>query len=182
MKKGVQKLLVMGISYTVIGFFFQLLLVNLLWASETKAQKISKIGDVFVHVELQDNTLGETFRMLESMTSFKFVYDKKDPFLMDRVSLEKRAISVEDLLVKIATDARLSFKQINNNITVNEHVEGRADTNETGDLALPITGRVTDQNGEPVPGVTVSVPGTSIGTATDLEGQYSLDVPEGATL
>lgn len=39
-----------------------------------------------------------------------------------------------------------------------------------------------DKDGIPIPGVTVSVPGTTIGTATDLEGRYSLDVPEGATL
>src|SRR5690606_8112663 len=45
-----------------------------------------------------------------------------------------------------------------------------------------ITGTVTDQNGEPLPGVTVSVEGTTIGTATDLDGKYSLSVPEGATL
>ena len=45
-----------------------------------------------------------------------------------------------------------------------------------------ITGTVTDQNGDPVPGVTVSVPGTTVGTATDLDGKYSLTVPEGSTL
>src|SRR5690606_10250439 len=45
-----------------------------------------------------------------------------------------------------------------------------------------ITGTVTDQNGEPLPGVTVSVPGTTTGTATDLDGKYSLSVPEGSTL
>lgn len=47
---------------------------------------------------------------------------------------------------------------------------------------VTVTGTVTDENGEAIPGVTVSVPGTSIGTATDLDGNYSLTVPEGATL
>ena len=45
-----------------------------------------------------------------------------------------------------------------------------------------ITGTVTDESGAPIPGVTVSIPGTSTGTATDLDGKYSLSVPEGATL
>ncbi len=52
--------------------------------------------------------------------------------------------------------------------------------------ALPeevtVTGTVRDQQGDPIPGVTVSVPGTGIGTATDLDGRYSLTVPDGSTL
>jgi len=47
---------------------------------------------------------------------------------------------------------------------------------------IKVSGTVTGENGEPIPGVTVSVPGTSIGTATDLEGNFTLDVPEGSTL
>ncbi|HLU90120.1 MAG TPA: SusC/RagA family TonB-linked outer membrane protein, partial [Cyclobacteriaceae bacterium] len=45
-----------------------------------------------------------------------------------------------------------------------------------------IRGTVTDERGEPIPGVTVSMSGTGIGTATDMDGWYSLSVPEGATL
>src|SRR5690606_13132886 len=150
-----------------IGFFFQLLFVNLLWASETKAQKIKDIREDFVKLEMQEKTLGETFKILEDITPYNFVYDKKDPFLNDKLSLEKKAISIEDLLVKIATDSRLSFKQINNNVTVNEHSENREKATEIVDLFIDVSGRVTDQNGEPIPGVTVSISGATVGTATD---------------
>ncbi|MEX2566314.1 MAG: TonB-dependent receptor [Cyclobacteriaceae bacterium] len=51
-----------------------------------------------------------------------------------------------------------------------------------GTVDVTVTGTVVDSNGEPIPGVTVSVPGTTIGTATDLDGAYSISVPEGATL
>src|SRR5690606_36511776 len=37
---------------------------------------------------------------------------------------------------------------------------------------VTVTGTVTDANGEPIPGATISVAGTSIGTATDLDGAY----------
>lgn len=47
---------------------------------------------------------------------------------------------------------------------------------------VSVSGTVTDATGSPIPGVTVSVPGTTTGTATDLEGKYSLSVPEGSTL
>jgi len=53
---------------------------------------------------------------------------------------------------------------------------------EANAVDVTVRGTVTDSNGEPIPGVTVSVPGTTIGTATDLEGRYSLTVPEGSSL
>src|SRR5690606_22926677 len=45
-----------------------------------------------------------------------------------------------------------------------------------------VSGTVTDNTGNPIPGVTVSVPGTTIGTATDINGNYSLNVPDGSSL
>ncbi len=46
----------------------------------------------------------------------------------------------------------------------------------------PITGNVTDQTGAPVPGVTVIVKGTTIGTVTDFDGKYTISVPADAKI
>ena len=48
--------------------------------------------------------------------------------------------------------------------------------------AGPVTGRITDEKGAGLPGVNVLVKGTSIGTQTDVDGRYTLQVPDGATL
>src|SRR5690606_9701133 len=45
-----------------------------------------------------------------------------------------------------------------------------------------VTGQVVDNEGNPVPGATILVEGTTIGTATDIDGNFSLDVPNGAVL
>jgi TonB-linked SusC/RagA family outer membrane protein len=45
-----------------------------------------------------------------------------------------------------------------------------------------VTGRVTDDKGEGLPGVTVLVKGTTTGTSTDVEGNFSIDAPANATL
>ncbi|TAF67886.1 MAG: SusC/RagA family TonB-linked outer membrane protein [Cytophagales bacterium] len=45
-----------------------------------------------------------------------------------------------------------------------------------------VSGVVTDENGEPIPGVTVLVEGTSTGTATDVNGEYTIAVPAGKSL
>ena len=46
----------------------------------------------------------------------------------------------------------------------------------------PVTGRVVDEKGEALPGVNVIVKGTAIGTATNANGEYSLEAPAGSTL
>ncbi|OGX81106.1 SusC/RagA family TonB-linked outer membrane protein [Hymenobacter coccineus] len=49
-------------------------------------------------------------------------------------------------------------------------------------MADPVTGRVTDEKGEGLPGVTVLVKGTQNGTSTNANGEFTLDAPAGATL
>ena len=48
--------------------------------------------------------------------------------------------------------------------------------------AKVVTGQVMDTNGEPIIGANVVVKGTTAGTITDFDGNYSIDVPENATL
>lgn len=45
--------------------------------------------------------------------------------------------------------------------------------------AFKISGTVTDVSGIPLPGVNITVPGTTIGTVTDFDGRYEIEVPEG---
>ena len=47
------------------------------------------------------------------------------------------------------------------------------------DLSNTVSGAVTDENGEPLVGASVMIKGTTIGTATNLEGKYSLAIPAG---
>ncbi|MCB0689234.1 MAG: carboxypeptidase-like regulatory domain-containing protein, partial [Saprospiraceae bacterium] len=46
---------------------------------------------------------------------------------------------------------------------------------------VAVTGMVTDESGEPLIGVNVLVKGTVIGTATDFDGRYTINVPDGST-
>src|SRR5690606_41836894 len=47
---------------------------------------------------------------------------------------------------------------------------------------VAVSGTVTDANSQPIPGVTVFITGTDIGTATDINGKYSITVTEGSEL
>jgi hypothetical protein len=47
---------------------------------------------------------------------------------------------------------------------------------------IPVSGRVTDENGGGLPGVSVLIKGTTNGTATDAEGRFKLTAPDNGTL
>lgn len=47
---------------------------------------------------------------------------------------------------------------------------------------VTVTGQVTDEQNEPLIGATVMVKGSSIGTSTDIDGNYSLQAPSNAVL
>ncbi|MEX2566090.1 MAG: carboxypeptidase-like regulatory domain-containing protein, partial [Cyclobacteriaceae bacterium] len=66
--------------------------------------------------------------------------------------------------------------------SVTAFYESAVDPKVVNIFDVTISGTVTDQNGDPIPGATVSVPGTSTGTATDLDGKYTLSVPDNASL
>ena len=46
----------------------------------------------------------------------------------------------------------------------------------------PVKGQISSEKGEPLPGVTVLIKGTTTGTATDASGRYALNAPDNATL
>ncbi|TXK49138.1 TonB-dependent receptor [Pontibacter qinzhouensis] len=61
----------------------------------------------------------------------------------------------------------------------NDYLRSRHVISNNLKVAITVTGKVTDENGGGLPGVSVSVKGTSIGTVTDIDGNFSLNVPDG---
>lgn len=159
---------------------FQCLSMSLLLAHNGNAQ-VKNIEDVSVHLSLNEVKVEKAFKKLEKITEFNFVFATREIRNSPLVSLESNGGSLYDLLVSIGSQSHLSFKQVDGNIHVKKS-DKISVTTKVYYEDLTVSGAVTDKNGEPIPGVTVSIPGTSIGTATDLDGKYSLSVPEESTL
>lgn len=135
----------------------------------------------FIDINLEKIKVDQLLDAIEEKTDFKFVYDKSVLEYKEDFTLDEERISLYDLLEKISRKSDLRFKQVNNNINV-RLFEKINEEDLSKEMDITITGTVIDQNGEPIPGVTVSVTETGIGTATDLGGNYSLTVPEGSIL
>ncbi len=91
-------------------------------------------------------------------------------------------VSITSAQGKLTSADRHAFKQPTNKSGGLDNVRlVESEKPDVKAMEVTVTGTVLDQNGNPIPGVTVSIPGTGIGTATDMDGKYSLTVPEEST-
>lgn len=138
-------------------------------------------ADGYLSLKLRDAKVQELLDAIEGQSDFKFVYDKSLLAYEGSFTIDEKSIPLQNLLKRIAQESDLRFKQVNTIINV-KLVKAMPKVSQTEVADITVTGTVIDQNGEPVPGATVYIPGTGIGTVTDSEGKYSITVPEGSTL
>ena len=75
-----------------------------------------------------------------------------------------------------ASSREYGKKNVLDNASVAETSQSQNESQQAG--TRKITGVVTDENGEPIAGAVVRIPGSKIGSTTDENGQYTLVVPE----
>lgn len=163
-----------------IAFTLQCLSMSFLMAFNGNAQ-VKSIEEVSVFLSLKEVKVKEAFKRLEKHTAFNFVFASREIDDIPLVNVESKGESLYFVLSAIAAQTDLYFKQVNDNI----HVK-KADNNKISVHVayeqVDVSGNVKDENGDPLPGATVTIANTTRGTVTDLDGNFSLDVPEGATL
>jgi TonB-linked SusC/RagA family outer membrane protein len=137
--------------------------------------------DHVLSIKLKRASVRTLLETIEGQSGFKLVYDRSILRYRATFTVSKKNIRLESLLEKISAESDLRFKLVNQNINVRlAEVEERTLSEELADVT--ITGTVRNEQGEPVPGATVLLPGTGVGTSTDSEGRYTITVPEGSTL
>lgn len=126
-------------------------------------------------LNMEDVKLEEVLLQIEEECDFYFIYNREVVDVNQRVSASFNDEGVEEALSTL-------FKNTNVDYEIRgSHIILKSKTVEM--KQAKITGQVTDSSGAPLPGVTVVIKGTSTGTITDLDGNYSLSgVPANATL
>lgn len=183
MKKLLLQQLAMITRFTLYVFLIQAVTMSLLLAAEGKAQDVRSVKDVRLTVNFSSEDVTKAFERIESLTEFTFAYNASDLRKTARVSGNFSNKSLYEILIDISRQTGIKFKQVDKNINAAE--KGNPPQEGAVEIAVQITvtGTVTSaSDGEGLPGVNVLVKGTSMGTVTDLEGKYSLSVPEESTL
>ncbi|AWK05731.1 hypothetical protein HYN56_16395 [Flavobacterium crocinum] len=164
-----------------------ILFLSLALFSFTPSELLSQNVKIVIKHD-QKATVDEIFELIKKQTQYRFVY-RSDMFdNLPEIELEKGTLSVNTLLEKSLSKGKFKYEVVaNNTIIIKEITAPKTHTVES----LEITGKVTDVNGQPIPGITVYVSSykpTSTGsnknfvirgTTTDFDGTFSITAEVG---
>ncbi|MEQ8552913.1 MAG: TonB-dependent receptor [Cyclobacteriaceae bacterium] len=156
----------------------------LVMASDSDAQrKFLEEIDVEVSDIQGSRSLLNLISEIESNTDFTFAFSKRD-VKEKEVSIDGGHWSMDELLKEVSLQSKMSIKRVNETIAL---IPGSKSPNgpkvsENITLQTQVTGTITGEDGESLPGASVIEQGTTNGTVTDIEGKFSLRVPAEATL
>ncbi len=118
----------------------------------------------------------EVLNEIESQSQFRFIYSPNTFNVDDRITVSVNDQKIDDVLQQIFSGTHVNYQKFDKQIVLSSEP---VVSNQT----RTITGKVTDQSGQPLPGVTVVLKGTTLGTITDGEGRYTIsNIPANATL
>lgn len=132
----------------------------------------------------KDIPLKQVFQDIRQQSGYLFFYSDKDLKRAHNVDLETKNAELEAVLLKIFKEQPLTYNIIGKTIVVKSapsKINARKFyenliSSELNEPLRVISGRVTDEDGNPLQGVSVTVKGTQIGVATDNRGNFSINV------
>lgn len=129
-----------------------------------------------VTIEKTNATLEEVIWELKRTTGIVFMYSNEDVAGVKGISLNERNTDVKQILTKCLQNTDLGFMEANGTIVIRRETKNAAEPQQK---VTEITGVVLDETKQTLPGVTVRLKGTLLGTTTSDEGRFKLMVPAG---
>lgn len=168
-------------KYAFHGIVIQMTLTGMLVAAPGNAQHKS-VDDIVISVNWKSIGFTEVLDDLEKKTELYFSFNSETVETSNIITLVENKKSLRIILELLSKDLGVSFKRVNGNIHVYKKPNNEIEVVEEkfGALDKDIQGRVTDDDGEPLPGASIIVKGSSLGTITGTDGAYVLSVPDDA--
>ena len=123
-------------------------------------------------LNLKEVSLMTLFREIQKQTGIDFVYNEEQCRDFGKVSVEISDGMVEQLLQQVFDSSKLTYRFENEVIMIKALDEMRPQEQK-----VQISGSVVDTKGQPLPGVTILLKGTTVGCVTDSEGNFRLELP-----
>ncbi len=155
-----------------LTIFFFLLSTFTLIASGTYSQ-----NKTFT-INRQNVQIKDVLQEIEDQSGYFFIYNNEFVDVYRKINIQAKDKNIKDLLDEIFQKQNVTYSIKDRRIILSSSVKPAAIQQQRS-----VSGKVTGSAGEPIPGVTVLVKSTTIGTITDNSGSYSFaNIPAGSTL
>ncbi len=149
-------------------------------AETTEAQKRLE------NLNVENATILDVFREIESISDYGFFFKDDQMDLEKRYTFSLKNATIEEALAQIFSGKDYTYQIIGENVVVMRNDSSNPSAKTFAMLqqqGKTITGKVVDENGESIPGVSIVLKGSTTGTITDMDGNFTLSgVPENAVL
>lgn len=131
-------------------------------------------------IHINNAPIEEVLNQIEKQSEFRFLYNKKIVDVNRKVSISSQNKPVSEILNQIFSNGDITYTIHDRQIVLAPKTSTKDEQNTL--QATTITGRVVDNAGESLPGVSIAVKGTTQGVMTDLDGYFSISTSAGTTL
>lgn len=133
-----------------------------------------------ISLKINNVTVKEAMERVKKDTGYSFVFSSKDVNTNQRVTVSVNDATIEEVIKQILKGQKGLDYEIQGKKIVLRKVQP-VSTNGNKEKKT-VSGKVVDANGEPVIGATIMEKGTTNGTVSDFDGNFSLNVDDGALL
>lgn len=129
-------------------------------------------------VSLSNSTISDIIEYVEKNSEFIFLYRKEDLNVSKKVDVNLKNATIKEILDQVLKDEYVDYDVYERQIVIRKANE----TNWNMQQNRKVIGVVTGSDGEPVPGASILVKGTTTGTITGSDGEFELNVPAGSEI
>ncbi len=153
----------------------KLSIILVLFVSLTFSYGSNYAQEAKLNLNVKNGQLKDVFKNIESQSEFSFMYDNSMINVEKGINIKAKEKTITEILDKILDRNEIRYQIIDRHVVLipievyeNERI---------------VTGRViSSEDGQSLPGANVIIKGTANGTVTDIDGNYSLNVPDDNTI
>lgn len=153
-----------------------ILSINVAFAAHSYAQQTT------LSLDVTNKKVIDVLDEIEKQSEFRFYYNSKLIDVDRTVTVKVKKRAVFSILDEIFSGHDVEYKVLDKDVILTEKARDTSDAQAIAQQQKNISGTVTDQMGESLPGVSVAIKGTTSGTITDTDGKYTISIPDNNTI
>lgn len=139
----------------------------------------SSIQYKMIKLQSRSMTVSELLQEIEKQTNFLCVYSNNELNTTTRITIKNKQVQVRELLKAITQQADLRYEITNQYIVLSKTKTNESDKSFSSEVGQQkgkkISGCIKDEKGNPLIGVSVMIKNSSVGTITDLDGNFKIE-------